>query len=218
MKNCIIFCAGECCEPAFPLSGEELVIAADGGLRHTRRLGITPGLVLGDFDSLDHVPQGAEVYPVEKDETDALLAIQRGLALGCDRFFLYGGLDGPRLDHTIANLQCLLYLAQRGKTGYLIGKHQIIRTLCGESLTLPAGFKGIFSLFSLGNTAGGVTIQGAKYNLTRGELTPGYPLGVSNHFLGQAVTLSLEEGTVLVLWDRENGLPEYPITGGNAYV
>lgn len=206
MKNCIIFCAGEFDRLAQNIQPEDLVIAADGGLRHTQALGITPDIILGDFDSLGHIPAGAEVHPVEKDETDAMLAIEKGLALGCDTFYLYGSLDGPRLDHTIANLQSLVYLAQHGAVGYLIGNRQIIRSLRAETLEFPGNFGGILSLFCLGSDARGVTIRGAKYELEEGSLTAGFPLGVSNHFMGNQVTVSIREGIVLAVWDRENGL------------
>ena len=206
MKSCIIFCAAGFDGLAQPPEPDALVIAADGGLRHTDALGLVPDLILGDFDSLGHTPAGAEVFPVEKDDTDAMLAIKKGLALGCDTFYIYGGLDGKRLDHTIANLQSLIYLARHGATGYLIGRDYIIRTLREEALTLPQHFTGIFSLFCLGADAAGISIRGAKYEASNTTLTAGFPLGVSNHFMGKPVSVSAESGTLLIMWDRANGL------------
>lgn len=207
MKKCLIFCAGGFDTLAQTIEPGDLVIAADGGLRHTQTLGLTPDIILGDFDSLGHIPVEAEVHPVEKDETDAILAIQKGLSLGCDTFYLYGSLDGPRLDHTIANLQSLLYLARHGAVGYLIGQQQIIRSLQAEAVAFPAEFRGILSVFCLGGDARGVCIRGTKYELENGTLTAYFPLGVSNQFTGVNATVSVQEGTLLLLWDRENGLP-----------
>lgn len=206
MKKCVIFCAAGFDGLACPIESGDLVIAADGGLRHLDRLGLTPGIILGDFDSLGHIPAGAEVYPVEKDDTDAMLAIKRGLRQGCDTFYLYGALDGKRLDHTIANLQSLLYLAEHGATGCLIGKDYIIRALTGGTISLPSHFTGILSIFCLGADACGVTIRGAKYEAENATLTAGFPLGVSNHFIGSPVTVSVKSGALLVMWDRKNGL------------
>ena len=107
MRECVIFCAAECNGLTRPIGPDTYVIAADGGLRHTERLGITPHAVLGDFDSLGFCPEGANVFPVEKDDTDAMLAVRLGLRQGCGEFLLYGSLDGPRLDHTVANFQTL---------------------------------------------------------------------------------------------------------------
>ena len=109
MKECVIFCAAEFNELARPVSGDTFVLAADGGLRHTQRLGIAADAVIGDFDSLGFAPEGANVFPVEKDDTDAMLAVRLGLARGCGEFLIYGGLDGPRLDHTVANFQVLQF-------------------------------------------------------------------------------------------------------------
>ena len=78
MKKCVIFCAGGFEGLVQPIENTDFVIAADGGLRHAQALGLTPNLILGDFDSLGYVPQGAEVFPVEKDDTDAMLAIKKG--------------------------------------------------------------------------------------------------------------------------------------------
>ena len=114
MGACVIFCAAEFDALARPLGPEDYLIAADGGLRHTQALGLTPNAVLGDFDSLGFTPEGASVFPVEKDDTDSMLAVRRGLELGYREFLLYGSLDGPRLDHTVANFQTLQFLADRG--------------------------------------------------------------------------------------------------------
>ena len=101
---------------------EDTVIAADGGWRICREEGIVPDLLLGDFDSLHTVPDFGHIrrVPVEKDDTDMMLAIKEGLARGETDFRLYGGVGG-RTDHTIANLQGLLYLAERGAQGWLYG-------------------------------------------------------------------------------------------------
>ena len=78
MKTCVIFCAGEFDTLAAPV-GDGLVIAADGGYRHCVHLDIHPDVILGDFDSLGYAPEGAQVFPVEKDDTDSMLAVRRGL-------------------------------------------------------------------------------------------------------------------------------------------
>ena len=122
MGKCIIFCAAEFDSLVQPPAAEDYIIAADGGLAHTNALGITPHCILGDFDSLGYVPESANVFPVEKDDTDAMLAVRRGLELGYKEFYLYGSLDGKRLDHTVANFQTLQFLCDHGAHGYLIGK------------------------------------------------------------------------------------------------
>ena len=208
MGKCIIFCAAGFDGLVEPLAAEDFVIAADGGLEHTKKLGISPNEILGDFDSLGFQPEGANVFPVEKDDTDAMLAVRRGLQLGYREFLLYGSLDGPRLDHTVANFQTLQFLADRGATGYLAGLTTLVTVVKDGAIRFPAGTKGTVSVFCMGTDAEGVTLEGLYYPLKNGTLTPGFPLGVSNHFTGEEARISVENGSILVIWDRENGFPE----------
>ena len=208
MKTCCIFGAAEFDRTVKPLSEEDLIIAADGGLRHTRRLNLRPQVVLGDFDSLGYVPQEAAVFPREKDDTDTMLAVRRGLSLGCREFLLYGCLDGPRMDHTAANIQTLQYLCDQDAYGYLVGRDYLITVVKNGGLCFPASAKGTISVFCHGAQAEGVTLKGLYYPLTKGSLTPGFPLGVSNHFTGTAAEIHVEKGSLLVFWDFQNGLPQ----------
>ena len=201
MHNCVIFCAGAFHGLMEPVAG--ITIAADGGLAHMEQLGLTPDVILGDFDSLGYVPQKANVFPVEKDDTDAMLAVRKGLELGCRRFVLYGALEGPRLDHTVANFQTLQFLADRGAQGYLVGKDTLVTVIKNGTLTLPARQEGIVSVFCMGKDAVGVTIRGLQYPLENGTLTAGFPLGVSNHFVGKEAKISVEDGSLLILYPRE---------------
>lgn len=207
MAKCLIFCAGGFTELAAPVQKDDYMIAADGGLRHLEAIGLAPNAILGDFDSLGYTPENATVFPVEKDDTDAMLAVRQALALGFSEIHLYGGLDGKRLDHTIANLQTLQFLADHGAVGYLIGKRYIATTVKNGSLSFSESATGILSVFCMGQDAKDVTLTGLKYNLTEGVLTAGFPLGVSNHFISEKATVSVKCGTLLVLYDRENGFP-----------
>ena len=207
MGTCVIFCAAEFDKLAMPLASDDYVLAADGGLAHVQKLGLTPNGIIGDFDSLGFVPTGAEVFPVEKDDTDAMLAARKGLELGFRDFLFYGSLDGPRLDHTIANFQTLQFLADHDARGYLVGRDYIITVVKDETIRFEAGAEGILSVFCLGPDAHGVTLEGLYYPLKDGTLTSGFPLGVSNHFTGKAATVQVKDGSVLAMWDRKNGLP-----------
>ena len=208
MGKCIIFCAAGFDALAEPIAKGDFVIAADGGLTHTEKLGIVPNEILGDFDSLGHVPEGANVFPVEKDDTDAMLAVRRGLGLGYREFVLDGSLDGPRLDHTVANFQTLQYLSNHGAAGYLVGRDYVVTVVQNGTLFFPAGFTGTVSVFCMGKDAEGVTLEGLYYPLEKGTLTAGFPLGVSNHFTGNPAKITVQQGSLLVLWDRKNGFPE----------
>ncbi len=207
MARCVIFCAAGFESLLQPIAPDDFVIAADGGLQHTQKLGITPNGILGDFDSLGYVPDCAQVFPVEKDDTDSMLAIKKGLELGYREFWLYGSLDGPRLDHTAANFQALQYLADHGAVGYLIGNTAIVTVLKNGTAEFSPAASGTISVFCSGADAHAVTIQNLYYPLTDGTLTAGFPLGVSNHFTGKPAKITVKDGSLLIIWERQAGLP-----------
>ena len=207
MGKCLIFCAAQFDELAAPVEADDYLLAADGGLRHFEKLNLTPHGIIGDFDSLGYIPQGAQVFPVEKDDTDAMLAARKGLELGYREFLFYGALDGPRLDHTISNFQTLQFLSDHGATGYLVGRDYIVTVIREEAVKFPAESTGILSLFCLGPDVEGVTLENLHYPLQNGRLTSGFPLGVSNHFVGKSAKISVKKGSLLALWDRKNGFP-----------
>ena len=208
MAKCIIFCAGGFTSLADKIHKDDYLIAADGGLRHLQTLGLTPHAILGDFDSLGYTPDNSLVFPVEKDDTDAMLAVRKALELGYQEILLYGALDGPRLDHTIANLQTLQFLADHGAVGYLVGNDYIATTLQNSTLTFPEKATGILSVFCMGADAEGVTLKGLKYPLQNSTLRAGFPLGVSNHFIGATATVQVTNGSLLLLYDKSNGFPQ----------
>ena len=208
MEKCVIFCAGGFDGLAEPISDGDFVMAADGGLQHIQKIELEPDGILGDFDSLGYIPAGAKVFPVEKDDTDSMLAVRRGLEMGYHHFVLYGALDGPRLDHTIANFQTLQFLADHGATGYLIGLTTVATVVKNGAIAFPDDAEGIISVFCMGADAKGVTIRGLQYPLTEGTLTAGFPLGVSNHFIGEKCQISVKNGSLLILYERKNGFPE----------
>lgn len=208
MGKCLIFCAAGFDGLLEKVNTDDHVLAADGGLAHVLSLGLTPDGILGDFDSLGYVPEGSTVFPVEKDDTDAMLAVRKGLELGYGEFLLYGSLDGPRLDHTVANFQVLQYLSDRGAVGCLVGKEHIVTVVKNGAIRFTPSATGIISVFCMGADAHGVTLKGLQYPLQDGTLTAGFPLGVSNHFIGQTAEISVKEGSLLVIYDRKNGLPE----------
>ena len=160
VNTCVIFCAAGFDALALPIDSTDFLLAADGGLQHLQKLGLTPDGIIGDFDSLGYVPEGAKVFPVEKDDTDAMLAVRQGLDMGYRKFLLYGSLDGPRLDHTVANFQTLQYLADHGARGYLIGETYIVTVVKNGSVRFPDRARGIISVFCMGSPARGVSIDG----------------------------------------------------------
>ena len=182
---------------------DDFIIAADGGWLACRKTGITPDLLLGDFDSLSTQPDFPNILrvPVEKDDTDTMLAVREGLREGCTEFRIYGGTGGKRLDHTLANFQALLYLRRHGARGYLYDDDFCWTAMEDETLTLERQVDwGIVSLFPQDGAAEGVTLTGLQYPLMDARLTPDVGLAVSNHFLAEQAVITVRKGALLVGW------------------
>lgn len=198
---CLIFAGGpEEDLPCLPVPQEDAwILCADSGLRLAQRMGVTPDLVLGDFDSLGALPD-APYYqaPVEKDDTDTVLAVRFGLEKGCRRFVIYGALGG-RFDHSFANIQTLLLLHQHGARGILVGASDMLMLqTAGTTVEYPKREGFTFSVFSLTTQCEGVSIRGVRYPLENATLTMYHPLGVSNEITDECAVLRVEQGIVLI--------------------
>ena len=184
-------------------TAEDYVIAADRGYDSLMAYGVVPDLAVAAFDSLGYQPDHPNVIqlPVEKDDTDMVFALRKGLELGYRRFLLLGGVGG-RLEHTLANLQLLDWLTGQGGQGFLAGEKTVATAIRGPaSLTFPAAMSGYLSAFCNSGTAEGVTLENLKFPLEHSTLTSSFPLGVSNQFLGQSARVSVEKGSLLLIWE-----------------
>lgn len=185
-------------------------IAADGGLDIVQELKIVPDLIIGDMDSLQNQEllkafcENGTVkikrLPTEKDDTDMLAAIREGLKEGCDYFELYGALGGHTA-HTLANIQCLLFLLNNGAYGILYGKRQrieLVRNSCVCFSKRMSRTGRSLSIFAFGGNAYGVTEKGLKYTLNDAVVKSDFPIGVSNEFIGCESFIEVKDGTLLV--------------------
>lgn len=198
-RICYIVGAGDCSRLLLHPETEDFVIAVDGGYEYLK--GQKIDLVVGDFDSVERMPEHPNIIRLrpEKDDTDMLSALKEGLKAGYRLFHIYGGCGG-RFDHTIANIQCLAYLAEKGAQGYLFHDRTVITLIQNDSLSFDASMKGYVSVFAYGEKAGQVTLKGLKYPLEKAVLQDNFPLGVSNEFTGEPACISVKEGRLLVVY------------------
>ena len=203
MKRCFIYSAGTFYGLREQPQPGDLLIAADAGLLLCRRLGLEPDLVIGDFDSMPQPDDEPTVrVPVEKDDTDTMLAIRAGLDAGCTQFHFYGATGGHRLDHTLANLQSLAFLRRHGARGYVYDDCFVYTVIENETLTVRQTVPwGLLSIFNLEAPASGVTLRGVQYELTDAALDSGFPIGVSNHILAPQAEITVQSGLLLVGWE-----------------
>lgn len=191
-----------------------IFVAVDGGLGRLLQQGIEPDLILGDFDSLgaeyreylDAVeasrPERLMRLPCEKDDTDTMYALRVCMEKGYSEILLYGALGG-RLDHTIANVQALAWLKKQGADGYLCGRNTLVTVLRKETVLLPEGYEGTFSLFALDCRVTGVTLNGMKYPLQEAVLENSFPIGVSNEVRREErASVTVRNGMALMILER----------------
>ena len=189
----------------------DFIIAADGGLDHLMKMGITPDLVIGDIDSAkSDVPKNIPLrrFKKEKDETDMYLAYIAGCELGYTAFLILGG-SGGRLDHTLANHALLLHAAKHGQRIEMADSAYLTTVIYNSSVVFhivknddqkdpPRGV----SIFAIGSDANGVNIDGLEYEAHGITLRCDFPLGVSNRERGECFSVGCEDGALLVMVER----------------
>ena len=179
---------------------DDYFIFCDSGLKHENKLGVSPSLIVGDFDSHEKPVTETEtiVLPCEKDDTDTMYAVKEAIKRGFDTFVLVG-VVGNRLDHTLANVSILLFLESYGKKGIIVDDYSEMELVSKE----PVYVEDCYSYFSLLNITGmahGINIEDAKYLLENGEITCEYQYGVSNEVLpGKKSKITVEHGTLLLI-------------------
>ena len=200
---CYIIGAGDVTDPQIKADKEDLIICADGGYKYKSLFGRECDIVVGDFDSFGSVPDTKNkiVAPTEKDETDMMLAVDYGYGQGYRNFVILGALGGERNDHSVANIQLLHYIASKGARGTIYHGREVFTAFSNGTLKLGADLKGYVSVFSLSSESRGVTIENLKYTVDDFTLCSYKPIGVSNEFLGIQCSISVKEGTLLVVYN-----------------
>lgn len=200
---CHVVAAGENYGLDFMPGEQDYIIGVDGGFQYLTQENIPADLVIGDFDTLQYVPEHSNVVklPPEKDDTDMRAAIQEGIGKGYEIFRIYCG-TGGRIEHTIANLQLLAELAEGGRQGFLFDRECVITAIKNAEMWFPQSAAGYLSVFAHSGKAEGVFLKGVKYKLTDAVLTDTWALGVSNEFMGEEASVSVRKGTLLVVFPR----------------
>lgn len=193
---------------AVHLAAADLIVAADGGARWLDALGVRPHVLIGDLDSVEEdltarlAAEGTviERHPVDKDASDAELALDRAIASGADEVVVLGALGGQRLDHELANLLLLADPSRRVHDLRLVRGGTVVRALHGpERLSLLGAIGDLVSLLPIGGDADGVRTDGLRFPLIGESLRIGPSRGLSNVVVDQPASVSLERGTLLVV-------------------
>jgi thiamine pyrophosphokinase len=209
MKRAIIFANGrmDLKTPILKdLHPDDLIIAADGGTRHCKSIGITPNVVIGDFDSVDpndimyYQQAGVETtrYPTHKDETDLELALVFALNHKATHIYIIGAL-GNRWDMTIANVLLAVHIRFSQLSIRLLDGLTEFAVLRGEShVDINDRSGDTLSLIPIGGDAHGITTHGLVYPLADETLFFGSSRGVSNIIISNQAQVIIRAGILLV--------------------
>lgn len=182
------------------LREDDFYICCDSGLRHRAGLGITPNLIVGDFDSHENPHLGTEtiVLPREKDDTDTVFAVREAVRRGFQDFLLTGVIGG-RLDHTLGNVSLLLMLDAQGIRAAALDDYAEMEIVSRRPARIEDRYP-YFSLLNISGLARGITIRNAKFPLDNAEITCEYQYGISNEVLpGMTAEVTVEEGRLLLI-------------------
>jgi thiamine pyrophosphokinase len=183
----------------------DLVIAADGGVRHALSLGLVPALLVGDLDSAPRElvqiaeRRGAEVirHPRRKDKTDLELALDLSRERGAEEVLIFGALGG-RLDHALANILALAPATTSG-TAITIVDAGYELTIVSDSVCVKGQGGDTVTLLAITDEVNGVTTESLEYEVHDATFRRGSSLGVSNVMVGETAQVSVTEGLLLLV-------------------
>lgn len=188
-------------------------IGADRGIRFMREQGVRPTHIVGDFDSagredLEYFQRDGSIpiraFQPEKDVTDAQIAVDLAIELGCGEIWMLGGM-GCRADHLLANIRLLGLALKKGAVCYLIDPWNKIRAADSSlSLAEEEQFGRYVSLFALSGQVTGLTLTGFKYPLSDYTMAGDDPLGVSNEIVAEKAKISFRSGVLIVAESRDH--------------
>lgn len=199
MKKCYIICGGPETFDSVKIEENSYIICADSGYDKAIATGVVPDLVIGDFDSIQSVPEGIKTIkaPVHKDDTDTMLAIKTAISEGYEDITLVSAFSG-RMDHSIANLSALCFMSEQGIAGRIVGDDGNAYYLNVSTLSLKPEKNRYLSVFASTDTAV-VSIKGAEYEIENFVMEKSFPIGVSNEFTNKCCDITVHSGSVFVL-------------------
>lgn len=172
-----------------------VLIAADGGANMALSEGLTPDLVIGDFDSvtpeaLAAIPPDRHIRVAEQDSTDFEKCLTRIAA----PFILGLGFMGPRADHALAVWNAMI--RHPGQRCLLIGARDVVFVAPARiSLPLQEGTR--VSLFPMRQVSG--SSRGLRWPIDGLDFAPDGVIGTSNAALGPVEMQFSGTGMLVIL-------------------
>lgn len=178
-----------------------LIICADSGYKHAKRLNIVPDVILGDNDSyVNKYPDDIKnlVYPPEKDFTDTNIAIDYAINHNAEEILIIGGLGG-RIDHEFSHFCLMNYALDKDVKLKLINDTNEI-WMEKNSFTLKKSKRKYVSFFPYAGDVLNFSIKGLKYETANMHMVPNRVQASSNEFSdSNTAFVTFDSGIVIVM-------------------
>ena len=209
MKNILVALAGRTGIQSLDATGYQEVIAVDGGLDLLSGFNAAPTYFIGDRDSIsssDKIPDSVKTIFLNqiKDETDFEASLNLAESLEGNRVTVVGGLQGPRIDMLLSNIQVACGFALKGLRIRFLDDPFSAYILTPESSISILG-QGRVSVLSL-SPESEVSIQGMEYTYD-GVLKNTSSRGISNSLKKEtAGQVSCLSGSILVFVPSDSSI------------
>lgn len=207
-KRCVLIGAGVISnfdKIASLINMDDYIICADGGYINAKNMGLSPNLILGDFDSSpvpNELTYNVKRFSSDKDQTDLQLAMLEGFSLGYNNFLILGA-TGGRLDHTYGNLQLLAYADKHDSFALICDEKNKAFIVSNKTIAIKREAGKYVSIFAYGGNANGVTLEGFKYEVKNEMFSPNNPIGVSNEIIDFGARITVEKGSLLIIMSED---------------
>lgn len=180
----------------------DYIIAVDSGANALHRIGVTPDICIGDFDSIN--PQILSQMPrimtlnTDKDETDthvALKYVQQNIAHA--EVVLFTSMSG-RMDQQFGILALYYHFLHLKMDLKVMTEQGTIYMRLPGTYRFDSHGEQYFSCFAYADHVEGLSLIGSKYVLDNTTLLVGSDLGCSNTFVSSQLTVKFDSGTLLL--------------------
>ena len=168
-------------------------------------MGVHTNILIGDFDSLGHIPDDVDEVmqlPPEKDLTDTQVAVDVAIERGADEIVIVGSTAG-RLDHALSNLAILEKYWGNRIPMYIVNGQNRVRFIRNSGFIVVRSKYKYFSIIVADQKVKGVSIEGAKYPLVNQTMTRIHQYAVSNEIVKNAALINVKKGGLYIIESRD---------------
>ncbi len=203
---CLIILGGDVAQtlPEFARRAR-LILCADSGAEHARRLGLSCNMIVGDLNSIsaetlhEYESRATRILRVLDQAHNDFEKVLDHLATSWSGDVLVVGMTGGRLDHTLSNLSAMLRYTDRFANLRAIDDFAEYRFLTDARMetSIECLVGATISLIPFGEARGIVT-ENLRFPLLTETLCMGVREGLSNSALASPVWISIESGALLI--------------------